>query len=558
MKAKAVLTHSLVFALGAAASYWAVASGSTEETLAIRSEREDTNKVSQTGVYPNVAAFPRKAGFSSEELDRLLGRQGQSELLSYFSEWVRVDAQAAFDAMMALDDRDQRNEVAMALYESWGELDPAAALQSLDRMKRGDLWNLSSVMLTRGWSLSDPVAASRFVDELPPGGLRVQHVSALLGNWAAADPKEALQWAGALPSLSEQREALSVVFGKWGSLDPDEAFAELSRFDDGPWKSENYASILRSWATADAQGAAEYLLDETALQRVDSQVLAAVATQFLEDDPAVAVAWIGSLPDARAQAATVINVMSELTRLAPESTRELLSEMPAAVSEGAWLQYTNVWAGEDLEAAAQWAGSLTDPALKSEAVKGVALRLSGESPESAARWVASQEFAGSERLLVQLLSEWGAHEPYKAYRMAAEKVPSQYLEAATYQIASSLTREDPGLAAEWLEVLPNDDTRSTLTNGVFEEWVRLAPEEARVYAESLEDPVSRRAAFEACFEHARRYDASSAFAWLEREGMLGINDQQLRNAYYGWEAKAPDRAREWAERNAQWLKLGID
>lgn len=294
-----------------------------------------------------------------------------------------------------------------ALLEALARSDPQGAL---GRAGAEGNWRLREILRDaslRGWASVAPEAAGEWALRLRVEDRR-DAVSAVLSG-ASKNPEQALHLAlqlcradpgpagdyghaaiaalvqaGAFETAAKFGEQvgsdkfpflIKSAFYQWSQHQPDQALTATNDIHDPLLRGQVYAEVVSGWARADPKSLAEYAMT---LPAGDSRkaALAEALPRWVEKEPATATEWINRFdagPDFDEGAAAVANLQTLITR------------QPAKAME--------------------WAGTISDPAKRSETLQSVFGQWAQKDPAAARRFVETTTDPRDRRLLTRALDE---------------------------------------------------------------------------------------------------------------------------------------------------------
>jgi hypothetical protein len=303
----------------------------------------------------------------------------------------------------------------------------------------------------------EPLAALRYVDGLPPGAQRDYALETIATGYARVDPEAAFAWAQSLQppvpgvlanvlaglARADATRAVDLVFAmvpaneqmpvlqmlvRTAVLSAEQTAAVADRLLAAPGQRWVLQNVANGWAQRAPQEALQWLLANgdraptasfvqagTQLGRTDpsagaallSQIpsalrgewLAAVAGGYAGTDPQAAAKWIAQYQGQQGYEAAVAAIAEQGAKSDPMAAARLLRTIDAAripQNVGAAVAIATQWARQNPSAAADWALSLGDEAMRSRAVTIVAEQWSASDAPSARAWALGLA-AGAER-----------------------------------------------------------------------------------------------------------------------------------------------------------------
>jgi hypothetical protein len=159
-------------------------------------------------------------------------------------------------------------------------------------------------------------------------------------------------------SSDSQADLATLVFQRWGAAKPDDALAALAGFSDPALRTTGFTALVKGWAVAQPASLAAYA---TGLPAGHERTLALNATveAWSLQDPAAFSAWLSQFPP----------------------TPELDQAAAALVLRADGMNRTPT-------VALRWAETITDPALRLEAITHAVREWSAQDAVAAANYLA--------------------------------------------------------------------------------------------------------------------------------------------------------------------------
>ena len=127
------------------------------------------------------------------------------------------------------------------------------------------------------------------------------------------------------------------------------------------------------------------------------------------------------------------------------------------------------------------------PLAQQEATAGhIARSLARSSPEEAARWAAQLPEDSNVRghAYGQVLADWVEGDPFRASEWLQKLPQSQSRDAAVSTFATRLRDTDPDSAAVWAGSIANEGQRNASLDSVLDHWLKTDPASARRWVAS--------------------------------------------------------------------------
>jgi len=222
-----------------------------------------------------------------------------SAFMSIGVQWGSKEPEAAAAWCLASDSNYQREHTLMHLISHWGRRDPVA-------MKA---WALANLNGTQGEAI-----AQRAMDTLGSEDFQeVQSFYAALSpelqkktsvryaqSWAIENPEQAVRWAASLPDVQTRSEALSSVVSAWTNEDPNAASAWLNTLPRDDNRDRLVTNFVHAAQRDDPEGAMLWARSVSNEGNRSSLILS-VARNWMQNDPVAAKPWIQTSPDLTAE-----------------------------------------------------------------------------------------------------------------------------------------------------------------------------------------------------------------------------------------------------------------
>ncbi|HTZ22222.1 MAG TPA: hypothetical protein VMC06_15165 [Opitutaceae bacterium] len=311
-------------------------------------------------------------------------------------------------------------------------------------LEDGQVWRASRFEAQWRQSLARPASLAR--DE---------EMAHLLEVLAAYEPARAVALALAEASLELRPRLLAAALRGWAGTAPNDA---------ARW------AFQRPFAERASATAA--VLAGTACTPAKTLELAA---QFVREDPALAHDHGCALVYALARVGE-FDAAARFATAGPVANRE------------AWVRTAfTVWAEHQPENATYAAVALSDPGLRTEAFQAAVAGWTATSPSALAEF-ASRLASAADRTyaLRSALGEWVNQDLVAASQWLNCRDASPELDAGAVAVATSapLVVYRPEVALSWAESVVDVELRSGTIASVLRAWAKIAPADARRYAET--------------------------------------------------------------------------
>lgn len=249
-------------------------------------------------------------------------------------------------------------------------------------------------------------------------------------NIAAADVPATLASLASQPGL-DAAEMRKLLVRRWADSNPAAAAAWAVKFPEGELRNTALEQISLAWANADLPSATAWLGD---LPAGDSKRIATMATAYeaARTDPIVALE-LGST-------------------LAPSRERDEL--LAFAVSQ---------WATDNLAAAMDWAGKISDRGLREETFAAIAVASATANASTAATLIVNALAPGEAqtRAVVAITQRWTQVAPADAAEWISMFPELPLRDAAVDNLVGLWSLNDSPAAANWVNGLPGGSLRDS-------------------------------------------------------------------------------------------------
>jgi len=295
-------------------------------------------------------------------------------------------------------------------------------------------------------------------------------------------------------ALTREREALLETLAR---TDPQRALVLANA--EGNWLTRDQLrdAALRGWASVEPDAAADWAMQQTVLGERMKCVAAVLTGATAQPDAAlhVGIRLCSTDPEpAGFYGHILVNALVERTgnfdaamRFATSAT---MVDRQSFLLDSAFYQ----WAQHDPERAYAQLASLTDPAIRQSALKGLIEGRSDFDPQRFADF-AQKLPAGADRTqaLAISLQRWAGKDPLAALQWVNRGDPDPDFDPgiAALAVSDTLIASRPEVAMELTDNICDTTKRILTKSRVFFEWALRDPAAARRYAESVEHPDTR-------------------------------------------------------------------
>jgi hypothetical protein len=501
---------------------------------------------------------------------------GLRQLIPLFRRWTELDADAALSALGELDPPGARRAIALELFDVvgndadgvemlagiWPDIDqtsfrteaivrrmrtdPDGALQAALAIEDATAERHTLMRLAFEWGDYDPRAAMNALERIPDRSLRLQYHNYVLTRWARLDPAAALQY---LTTADEQYVVNSnFSIQTVTNMIPAQVFAASDRFPP------DLQAQVRSFAiTVLAEQDPVAAIAVTAALPPGQEreaLLRPIAAQYSRQDPAAAVAWALSQPNARSLLPSVVSAVASI-----DFDRAVGLAFQHS-SDPYLMQLVALRAGEHPDSIPALANRLVAAgAVHAEGLTTLLGEWASERPASALDWALDNNAALTSELTSVIARGFASSEgigsgAIESAMQASARIPPDYRDDWLVGVASAYAGRDAATASEWIagfrgqpgygraltvvvsSLAPRDpllaarlfdrstgDIDASAGAVIADAWASQDPAAAARWSASVAVPEARRTAIGRSVARWARADVSAASNWvLEMNG----------------------------------------
>ena len=294
----------------------------------------------------------------------------------------------------------------------------------------------------------------------------------------AAGQKDALpgdktRLSGKSQKRAEQDTYLAELL-KLASQSPSDAIAEVLNMAPGSLQRRAMAIVFDQWAKQDPAAAGTWILqNKTMPQQLLTTASIALAKQWSTSAPENALQWSGSYFKQTDDHGAFQNTIISWTRQDPAAAGQHI----AAYSYGetpdylATMEFVNIYAQQNLEAAMQWVETNTPQDLQPDAQLAIIHRLARKDPARATEYVMrSDNLENIESNLDALLLQWTNTDINAATEWVNNSLSPEHRDQAYIQLAEITRDQEPAIAIQYAQALGDDNYRQTVTKDILSDW----------------------------------------------------------------------------------------
>ena len=359
------------------------------------------------------------------------------------------------------------------------------ALAESDPLKRMSMLTDAFSKLTKD-NIMEGVA---LLESMPDGNLKRQMESLLYNTWGKLDGPGAMEYLSNLETTEDEggrsrgfrggrggggrggpgggfdgsstiRNSMAVMSG-WGEVDPRAAVSYASESTTGSERGRNalMMSAMQGWANTDIEGAIGYAMNE--MESTGDQgrgrgggIENFLINRYAGDDPQAASQWALSQSD-------------------PEVRNDAVGSVARSM------------AGDSPQDAALWAQSIADPEAQVEALRGTASGWARQDPQAAMDWAMSiEDPTVADQATRTALGTWAREDPYSASDYVINMEAGATKDQAAATLTQSLVRQDPEMAMLWAESISDPALQSQTLTPIANSWMQTNPEQATEWINS--------------------------------------------------------------------------
>jgi len=286
-------------------------------------------------------------------------------------------------------------------------------------------------------------------------------------------PGDKTRLSGKSHKRAEQDTQLAELL-KLASQSPSDAIAEVLNMAPGSLQRRAMAIVFDQWAKQDPAAAGTWILqNKTMPQQLLTTASIALAKQWSTSAPENALQWSGSYFKQTDDHGAFQNTIISWTRQDPAAAGQHI----AAYSYGetpdylATMEFVNIYAQQNLEAAMQWVETNTPQDLQPDAQLAIIHRLARKDPARATEYVMrSDNLENIESNLDALLLQWTNTDINAATEWVNNSLSPEHRDQAYIQLAEITRDQEPAIAIQYAQALGDDNYRQTVTKDILSDW----------------------------------------------------------------------------------------
>ena len=300
------------------------------------------------------------------------------------------------------------------------------------------------------------------------------------------------------PWSSEKQETMEAFMVHWAQQDSEAALEFARSLTSSRQRHLAYSTALKTWATADPEGAVEWYEERVA--NGDGAPGRAFFAGLHAVRPELALQMVWDMEDLGRSAEMLrsIYLPRDGDRESGASSVKALFDVEEDPERRAVLAriVADVWAKEDPMRAVAWAQELEDEADTQHGIYMAAARSWGRrEPEATMGWLQENEIENIESGVIHQITRSWSHDDRTSLGQWIEETPASPLKDSVISTEVQHRRyRDPASALALAESLSNPDARYKAMAGVADHWMRRDKNAAAsaVLASSMPPDLKRK------------------------------------------------------------------
>jgi hypothetical protein len=315
------------------------------------------------------------------------------------------------------------------------------------------------------------------------------------------------------------------------SLTPENAESVRAQLVSLGAEGDQWRDFCYAWGALSGKAAIDLA------QNSPERDLAETMTGWAAANPSEAMALLQNLPEEMKgqRDELTASVIAGISHKDRAMATDMIAKL-AAEGNGRANQLMDIVARQALrtdgpEAAAVWADSLPNGALKGAAMDRIAEAYSRKDPVAAANWAQSQAAEPyASRTIEQIGRRWAEQDPVSAVGWL-ENLPAGNGQISGLRSAfGDWEDRDPAAASQHLLEMPKSPQRDSAISGFSTGYAWQNPQAAITWAQDISDPELRQATLTRAGEAYLRTAPAAGQAWLQTSGLPAETQQQLLNS----------------------------
>ena len=283
--------------------------------------------------------------------------------------------------------------------------------------------------------------ALELFESIPFGFENAQEYRLLLYAWSQFDPLTAINYCKSRASGIGAGLAVSGVLEGWAARDPDSAKAWVEDPENSGMAKLHNFGLVRGWAATDLEGANQYVTEMKGSDEV-GKLVKILADEYYKRGFEEASSWAEQLKDTKLKEAAFSSLSRGLSRDQPE----LISS---------------------------WLETHADKGYAVKAFENLGKRWSETDPEAAINFFSNLPSGKTQEIGVKsIIGNWAKKDPLTAGQWLNNRPAGPELDSALSVYASTVSKEDGGMAMEWAISISQEMLQQQTIRKVGQEWYR--------------------------------------------------------------------------------------
>jgi len=449
-------------------------------------------------------------------------RNAQDAIANILSQMNPADATVLAASLPA---GSMRNALLRQEVLSWARgASTKAALDWINALAPDEAQSLLATILTRPTFLNalgpDPVVEAQYLDKLTDPTAHDQAIGAISSGMAHKDPAGALDWLNHVATGDAYAKAVAAVFNvlvaptqestqtpgggmrtsfTFGLQDPTRAVNLLSQVTDPAARAGAIDQIANGWAKMDPAAAVSWaasLPDADSAARASA--LNSIVTSWSKDDPEAAAALVQKSGDPTLFQASAPTIADSLAKENPQMALQFVQSLPdGATKDQAFNNILVNIAPQNFSMAWNMATSLPEDASRNAAMASLISAQANIDPAQAVDLIHQFPTAIAEQNATHVLAKtWLAQDPQAATAWMQTLPPDGdgIRNAAIGELITAQVNKDPATTLQWANLITTDETRTNAIQRVVTTWAKTDPTAALNALQSAKITDEKRAA----------------------------------------------------------------
>ena len=438
-------------------------------------------------------------------------RYGWNEMLNgVIDRWACIDQQAAA-VWAAKQPEGRRMYLLQTMITSIARQDPEGALKLLSTQPGSNQMSWLHDQVFEQWSRRDPAGAAKAAESVQ-GAARERAIQSAASNWALQDPAAALSWAQGFADAADRNKLIRSVAVSWADQDPNAVLEFAAGIKEAGVRLDIVGAAISSIAQSDPDGAKARLRSMPAGQERDNLVNR-VSNMVSTQDAKAGLKFLELLPEGVNRTTASAQLISRIAATDPDGAIELFAKLPASQLTYQVGQFAGSLATGNMEKAKEWVDQLSDPQMKTQALRSVASILSRSQPRQAAEWLLEKS---PDADLTWLLNSWVRNSPKDVLAWSKDLPDGDAKRSAQAAVLQNMTYSDLELAKKTFAEELSPEAQVSSATQLASQWAARDVQAARAWAEALPPGGARDNALGGIARAWATQDATAAARWIER------------------------------------------